>query len=256
MFIRAYITHSPAHQPHTHAHTHIPQPQHMLLTADAMMAQFWTALYAYHPDVSLTCSQEVVDEFALAMCRCSCDYQEMLIRVSAGALKAYYSHGFAKRVIAQIFLVKDMWAYNLSALELNNAATKRTATSNASKHLTTTTEGTTTAPAGRNQVKAAEEEGSTLKTKVVITKGYSTSMAYQTVTHRGAALEVKRSGTGIASRETERLFGVFGPGRVKRQRAGPKLANMGKVYLDPIDDTALACFIRRMKEKSASLGGA
>ena len=82
----------------------------------------------------------------------------------------------------------------------------------------------------------------------MVTKGYSTSLTYQTATHRGAALAMKRSNLGIQTREGTRLFGDGGPGRISRKRAGPKLTNMGKVWIDPMDDTAVGAFVREMED--------
>jgi len=221
----------------------------MLLSADAFLKLFWTLHYVHHPDVHLNCEQVKADEFALAVCRDAIDFNEMLIRVTAGNLKAYYSHLFSLRVPLQISMVKDLWCYYLGPLELNNAATKRRAERNASKHLVTTAEGTSTAPVGRNQLKAAAARGEEVATgKVVVTKGYSTSLTYQTATHRGAALAMKRSNLGIQTREGTRLFGDGGPGRISRKRAGPKLKNMGKVWIDPMDDTAVGAFVREMED--------
>ena len=222
----------------------------MLLSSDAYLSLFWTLHHVHHPDINLSSPQEDVDVFALAVCRDAIDFNEMLIRIATGNLKAYYSHLFSLRVPRQISLVKDLWAFYLGPLELNNAATKRRAERNASKHLTTSSSGTNTAPVGRVALAKAKAKGEEAPVgKVVVTKGYSTSMTYQTATHRGAALDLKRSGLGIDTREALRLFGDGQPGRIKRVRAGPKIAKMGKIWLDPVHDTALAAFIRDLESR-------
>ena len=107
-----------------------------------------------------------------------------------------------------ILQVGDVWAVGIQDLELQNAETKRVASSSGARRLQMSDTGLAHAP---------------LKSKVgpsalVTTKGYSTSMAVSTLRALLAGQYLKRGDGIIAlpdSRRTQRLFGVNGP-RVAR----------------------------------------
>ena len=76
------------------------------------------------------------------------DMQEMFERISVRNHKSFLMHGAVYKVTRDILHVGDVWAFCLSALELQNAETKRVASSSGSKHLTTTAAGQKRCPLG------------------------------------------------------------------------------------------------------------
>ena len=62
------------------------------------------------------------------------DMHEMFERVTIRNHKSFLVHGAIYKVSRDIMAVGDVWAYNLSPLELQNAETKRTASSSGSRH--------------------------------------------------------------------------------------------------------------------------
>ena len=67
-------------------------------------------------------------------CKEAIDMQmhEMFERVTIRNHKSFLVHGAIYKVSRDIMAVGDVWAYNLSPLELQNAETKRTASSSGS----------------------------------------------------------------------------------------------------------------------------
>ena len=106
----------------------------------------------------------------------------------------------------------DVWAFNLSPLELQNAETKRVARTGASQHQQLKT-------AGEQRVRKPGGVGHT----IVKTKGYSTTMALSTL-RKLLGSQYLRRGDGIVStvntRRAERLFGLKGSGHVKKGLVG------------------------------------
>lgn len=138
--------------------------------------------------------------------------------------------------------VGDIWRINLSPLELQNAETKRTAENGGSRRLVMTTSGTARAP-------LKSKEG---PARLVLTKGYSTTMALSTL-NKLLGAQLLRSGDGVVStpesRRKERLFGVTGCGRTKALSTGVKIEKIGCEY-DPRDDSCLKAFVRLMAARA------
>eukprot|EP00965_Chrysotila_dentata_P180859 5970043-Pleurochrysis_carterae.AAC.1 len=66
------------------------------------------------------------------------DMYEVFERVSIRSHKSFLPHGAVFKVTADILEVGDVWAVDLSPLELQNAETKRVASSSGSKRLVLT----------------------------------------------------------------------------------------------------------------------
>ena len=153
------------------------------------------------------------------------------------------------KVVRDILKVGDVWAVNLSALELHNAKAKRVADTGGSRRIVLRDEpGKTRAP----RKKAADTtEGAAQERRVITTKAYSTTMALSTLNKLLAGSALRRGYgigdlrvSGIDARRRERLFGE-GPGRVKRLAAGVKLETLGDDY-DPRKDTCVKAFVRML----------
>ena len=139
----------------------------------------------------------------------------------------------------------DVWATDLSPLELNNAEVKRIASAGGARRLTTSNEGQAVVR------QMTVHQGSS---RLVATKGYSTSMALSTL-RKMLGKSYLRRGDGIvsmpAARRNERLFGQSGSGRTKLQRAGScKLECLGAEY-DPREDTCIRAFVRLLAARAA-----
>ena len=139
----------------------------------------------------------------------------------------------------------DVWATDLSPLELNNAEVKRIASAGGARRLTTSNEG---------QAVVRQMTVHQGPSRLVAIKGYSTSMALSTL-RKMLGKSYLRRGDGIvsmpAARRNERLFGQSGSGRTKLQRAGScKLECLGAEY-DPREDTCIRAFVRLLAARAA-----
>ena len=210
----------------------------MLLTFDAYFNLYYTLRYKYHEGVSVHCSEEVKGSLALAVCKASLRFQEILERVSAGNHKSFYPHLFSLRLPLLIMELGDMWAYSMGSLELLNAVVKRAARCGASRGRLATKEGTTT----RRAVKGDYPKG-----RIQKTRGYRSSMSFQIMAKLVGANALRRAGSGIATRTAERLFGGTSDGRAfLKNGALPGLANFGKIFLEPELDTCVEALARML----------
>ena len=209
----------------------------MLLTFDAYFKLFHTLRYKYHEGVSVSCSAEVKESLALAVCQAGLEFQEILERVSVGNHKSFYPHLFSLRLPLLILELGDLWAFSMGSLELLNAVVKRAAKNSACRGRLATTEGTTT----RRPIKGADYP----KGRIQKTRGYRSSMTLQIMAKLVGANTLRRAGTGIATRTAERLFGGASCGRTKLKSAAlPGLANLGKIYLEPDQDSCVEALAR------------
>ena len=163
---------------------------------------------------------------------------EAFERVSICNHKSFLPHLAIFKVTKNIRDVGDVHAFNLSPLELQNADTKRTASSNGTRTLQTTSVAST----------KLKGTGTT-----VDTKGYASTMALSTLNHLLVSRYLQ-NGDGIfatpVSRRAERLFGVHATGRASHARSGDKLSKMlaGDAWYDPRKDTCVKAFVRLMAE--------
>ena len=180
----------------------------------------------------------VREERALDNMRRAIDMQEVFERVAIRAHGSYMPHGAVFKTTQDILLVADVQKFRLSKCELQNAVTKRTANSGASRSLELRDSGKARAPA----LKFAEGPAN-----MVTTKGYSTTSAISTCKKVDAVQVLRRGASELASipesRQRERLFGVEGPGRTKALSTGPSLARLGDGY-DPRCDSCVRAFAR------------
>ena len=136
-------------------------------------------------------------------------------------------HGAIFKMTRDILTVGDIWAYCLSALELQNAETKRIASSGGSRRLTMSTSGQTRRGAGP---------------VISPTAGYSSSMALSTL-RKLLGAQMLRRGDGIISlpesRRKERLL-------AGRTKLVSKLVKMEVLLSDykAREDTCIKAFVR------------
>ena len=215
----------------------------MLLTFDAFFKLYNTLRYKYHEGVSVSCSSEVRESLALAVCKASLEFQEILERVSVGNHKSFYPHLFSLRLPLLILKLGDMWAFSMGSLELLNAVVKRAARSSASRGRLATTEGTTTCRGVKGKAGGVNYP----KGRILKTRGYRSSMSFQIMAKLIGANTLRRKQEGIATRTAERLFGGASDGRTKRKSAAlPGLANFGKIFLEPELDSCVEALARML----------
>ena len=194
-----------------------------LLAFDAFFAWY----YPLKDSINMNSSLEEREARALDNMRTAIDVHEIFERCSIRNHKSYMPHGTIFKVTRDILTVGDIWAYCLSALELQNAETKRVASSGGSRRLQMTSSGQTRR--GALPVISA-------------TSGYSSTMAISTL-RKLLGARVLRRGDGIIalpeSRRKERLLA----GRTKLVSKMVKMEVLMRDY-DPRLDTAIKAFVR------------
>ena len=194
-----------------------------LLAFDAFFAWY----YPLKDSIDLDSSLEEREARALDNMRTAIDVHEIFERCSIRNHKSFMPHGAIFKVTRDILTVGDIWAYCLSALELQNAETKRIATSGGSRRLQMSSQGQTRRGAGQ---------------VISLTAGYSSTMAISTL-RKLLGAKVLRRGDGIIalpeSRRKERLLA----GRTKLTSKMVKMEILMRDY-DPRLDTAIKAFVR------------
>ena len=136
-----------------------------------------------------------------------------------------------------ILRLGDIWAADLSPLELQNAETKRVASTGGSKRIEFTEEG---------QTLVGLRGGKQGPMKLTARKEYSTTMALSVMNNLLVTQKLRRGDGPIRypkSHRAERLFGE--EGRTKRRSSKIKLENIGSDY-DPRLDSCIKAFVRLM----------
>jgi hypothetical protein len=186
-----------------------------------------TIPYPLKDSIDLDSSLEEREARALDNMRTAIDVHEIFERCSIRNHKSFMPHGAIFKVTRDILTVGDIWAYCLSALELQNAETKRIATSGGSRRLQMSSQGQTRRGAGQ---------------VISLTAGYSSTMAISTL-RKLLGAKVLRRGDGIIalpeSRRKERLLA----GRTKLTSKMVKMEILMRDY-DPRLDTAIKAFVR------------
>eukprot|EP00966_Prymnesium_polylepis_P290811 6716460-Prymnesium_polylepis.1 len=166
------------------------------------------------------------------------DMHEIYERVTIRKHGSFLPHGAIFKVTQDILSVGDNWAFSLSSLELQNAETKRTASSSGAKNLSLIG-----LVQQRRSLHIAEGPA-----RLVSSRGNGTTMALSTF----RCLEVTkdlRQGDGIDSRRSERVFGEGGKGRLSLSSAGLKVEKLGSEYV-PADDTCVKAAVRQLEARS------
>lgn len=206
----------------------------ILLAFDAYFAWY----YPLKQSIPFLAPMAVREARALENCRAAIDMHEAFERVSMRNHGSFLPHAAIFKVTSDILRVGDVYAVNLSPLELHNADTKRTADRSATRRMCTSSAGETRRPM------RGSHEGPEVMVK---TRGYSTSMALSTLKNLLAQRYLRR-GDGIiatpASRRKERLFGHAGAGRSSTYNGNVKLEKLRGSDYEPRLDTCIKAFVR------------
>ena len=207
----------------------------ILLSFDAYFAWY----YPFMKSVPYLCPMEVRESRAFENCCTAIGMQEMFERVSIYSHGSFLPHGAVFKVTRDILEVGDVRAHDLSALELQNAESKRVFESGGARALECRSEGTT-------HKKVSEGEY-----RLVATKGYGSSAAISTLTKMLATSQL-RAGDGMystpESRRSEKLFGEKATGRSKAIKLECLEAQPD---YDPAKDTSLDAFVRMLGARAS-----
>lgn len=205
-----------------------------LLAFDAYFKWF----YPFRRSVPYLCEMELRESRALANCRSAIDMHEMFERVSIHNHSSFLPHGAVFKVTRDILAIGDVHAHDLSALELQNAESKRVFEAGGSRRMQFSAQGTTHKRDGQGGH------------KLVMTKGYGATAATTTL-FKLLATKKLRQGDGSfstpASRRGERLFGENAVGRSKLVKFEFDERDAGKY--DPEQDTCLDAFVRLLEAR-------
>lgn len=206
----------------------------VLLAFDAYFNWF----YPFRKSVPYLCEMEAREERALANCRLAIDMQEMFERVSIHNHGSFLPHGAVFKVTRDILSIGDVHAHDLSALELQNADSKRVFESGGSRHLRFAKQGTTHKKDGQGGH------------RLVVTKGYGATAATSTL-FKLLATQKLRQGDGCfstpASRRADRLFGMNAMGRSRLIKL--EFEDGGLVEYKPELDTCIDAFVRLLESR-------
>mmetsp|Transcript_25007 Transcript_25007/g.60401 ORF Transcript_25007/g.60401 Transcript_25007/m.60401 type:complete len:167 (-) Transcript_25007:108-608(-) len=155
------------------------------------------------------CPIEEREKLALHCCRTAIDMHEIFERISARNHGSYLPHGAIFKMPRDILKIGDNEAAGASPLELQNAETKRAASS-----------------VGARNVSFLERHKG---------RPNATSMAQATLNHVLAAQYLRRREGALAldaSRATERLFGVESKGRLTLKWVKPDVDGQYRPRMD------------------------
>lgn len=199
----------------------------VLLAFDAYFAWY----YPFRESIPYMCPMDQREERALDNCRRAIDMQESFERVAIHNHGSFLPHGAVFKVTRDILTVADVHAHDLSALELQNADSKRVFETGGARHMQFSHKGTT------HKKRAGDDEH-----RLVVTKGYGATAA-TSVLFKIVALKKLRQSTSIPqSRRAERLFGAKASGRSKLIKL--EFASDKKIDYDPAKDTCVDAFVR------------
>ena len=140
-----------------------------------------------------------------------------------------------------ILLVGDVWATDLSPLELQNAETKRVASSSGSRRLQMSSSG---------QSVAGLKTGTYGPPRLITTRGYSTTMALSTMKHVLSHQELLRGNSTHSLPDSRRKVRLFGQGRTKTLSSHIKYEHVEDY--EPREDTCIRAFVRLLAQAATA----
>ena len=210
----------------------------ILLSFDAYFAWY----YPLKKSIPLASSEEVKEARALDNCCSAIEMQEIFERVSICKQGSFLHHGAVFKVTRDILEVGDIWAYDLSALELQNAESKRVYERGGARCMAVTTSGTTH--------KSTTSDGQ-VETRLIVTKGYGSTAATSCLKKMLGTAQL-RAGDGLystpASRKSERLFGEKATGRTKHVKT--EYDDSEQPGYSPASDHVFDAFLRLMAARA------
>ena len=163
------------------------------------------------------------------------DMKEIFERVSIRNSKSFLPHAATHKVTRDILLVGDVWATDLSPLELQNAETKRVAESSRSRRLELSKSGSQL-----SSLKCAQGPANLLKTK-----GYSSTVALSVLRHLVMQNQLRRGDGLYKVPDSRRKQRLFEHGRTKHASTGFKMEKLLRPdEYTPELDTCIKAFVR------------
>ena len=200
-----------------------------LLAFDGFFLWYFHLKQSVEHDAELS----VKEAHALESCRRAIDMHEIYERASIRKHGSFMPHAAIYKTPRDILKVGDIWRYCVSALELQNAETKRVAKSGGSCRQQFSTAGTT-----RRSGRADNVEG-----VVTATVGYATTQCISTLRKLLGASMLRRGDGIIALPENRRKERLLGVGRTKLNSKLAKMEVLTRDY-NPRLDTCIKAFVR------------
>ena len=179
---------------------------------------------------------------ALDNARSAVDMFEIVERVTIHHHKSFLFHGAVFKVSRDILKVHNTGAVDPSALELQNAETKRVATAGGSRHITLQAEGQWITP----QHTVTEGPSNLIKTR-----GVTTTSSISTL-RKLTAKRYLTEGHGLyslpSSRRNDRLFGEHAVGRSSSSRVAHACMKLVVADYNPREDSCLKAMVRMLAE--------
>ena len=206
----------------------------------------WDAFFAWYYPLKnhslklFDTDTEKVEERALANCRSAIDMHESFERLTMSGKtghKSFLPHGAIYKLTKDILKVGDSSAFSVSALELQNAETKRTGEQGGARNIELRDSGFKRVPSKAGGM------------KVVETKGYGTTMSLS-ILRKLLGKRLLQLGDGLLRmplmRRAQRLFGWDGVGRTKQKSEGKHALIASERDYMPSCDTCVKAFVRSM----------
>ena len=167
---------------------------------------------------------------ALKNCQAAIDMMEIFERSSIRKHGSFMPHGAIFKTTRDIIKVGDIWRYCLSALELQNAETKRVAKSGGSC---------------RQKMSTSSQTRRGLLGTISSTVGYATTQCISTLRKLLGAATLRRGDGVIALPESRRRERLLGVGRTKLASKWVKSEVLHSDY-NPRLDTCIKAFVRAL----------
>ena len=178
-----------------------------LLAFDGYFAWY----YPLKQSVPFRCEMALREQRALDNTRRAIDMHEIFERVTARNHKSFLLHGAIYKVSRDILMVGDVWATDLSPLELNNAEVKRVASAGGARRITV---------AGASEKLVPLPEGVAGPQQLIKRRAFPTTMALSTLRKLLSKGYLRRGGGVACTPAARRAERLFGQGRTKAERAG------------------------------------
>ena len=204
---------------------------------------FFGWYYPFKEGVPFMCPMETRYPRALDNCRRAIDMQEIVERVSIRRHKSYLYHGAVYKMTRDILAVGNTSAMDTSALEMQNATTKRTATAQGAKRLVTTSSGQQLKPM------RGVTEG---PAQLVQTKGYSSTLSLSTMKKVLGAQSLRRDDAPVSIPDARRKERLMVTGRSKHKSTGVK-PERAEGAIEPCKDSALNAYVRLLEAQGYGL---
>ena len=128
------------------AHSDLSPDAPAIINAPLAFDGYFNWYYPFKKSIPFDSPLDIKEEHAFNnMCH-AIDYKEIVERVAIRRHGSFMPHGAVFKVTRDILLIGDVWAVDLSPLELQNATTKLTAVQGGSRHLTLSSSGRSRKP--------------------------------------------------------------------------------------------------------------